>query len=69
MTVQTETSTPQTSLKHVINRIIASGQITRAERNWFLRATMTDMPFSIEELKQIRSVFDRLQMGLLKVVD
>ncbi|MBE9179886.1 hypothetical protein IQ268_15045 [Oculatella sp. LEGE 06141] len=69
MSIETATHPSQTTLMQVINRILISGQITRAEQNWFLRATLNDISLSIDELKQIRFVFDRLQMGLLKVVD
>ena len=56
-------------LDQVINRIFASGRITKADENTFLWATLADEPLSREEMHQVRRVLERLQMGLIKVVD
>lgn len=53
----------------VIQRILASGKITAADRIWFLQAMASDIPLNSQEMSQIKQVFDRLKMGLLKVVD
>lgn len=53
----------------IINRILTSGKITAADRAWFLQATVADHPLNSQELAQVRQIFDRLRMGLLKVVD
>lgn len=58
-----------TAISQVINRVLASGRITRADESVFLRAMVNDHPLNPEEMNQINHVFDRLQMGLLKVVD
>lgn len=59
----------QTSVEQVINRIFASGKITRSDENYFSRVLMTERSLSEGELAQVNSVRQRLQMGLLKVVD
>jgi hypothetical protein len=65
----TATYQHQTSPEQIIHRILASGQITAADRAWFHRATLSDTTLNQQQLIQVRQVFDRLQMGLLKVVD
>lgn len=60
---------PQDTPTQVVNRVLASGKITTAERYWFLQATLADDPLNWEEWEQVREIFDRLQMGLIKVVD
>ncbi|MBW4521233.1 MAG: hypothetical protein KME16_16230 [Scytolyngbya sp. HA4215-MV1] len=62
-------SRSSTSIKQVIRRIFESGKITRSDENYFLRVMTSDRSLNSEELKQITCVFDRLQMGLLKVID
>lgn len=66
-----ETTSPQPSLnpEPIISRILASGKITEADRAWFLKASVSDIALSPQELAQVRQVVDRLRMGLLKVVD
>jgi hypothetical protein len=59
----------QTSVEQVTNRIFASGKITRSDENYFSRVLLTERSLSDGELEQVSSVFQRLQMGLLKVVD
>ncbi|MGI0489596.1 hypothetical protein ACN4EK_29620 [Pantanalinema rosaneae CENA516] len=58
-----------TGISQVINRVLASGRITRADETVFLKAMVNEHPLNREEMDQINHVFDRLQMGLLKVVD
>ncbi|MBF2003841.1 MAG: hypothetical protein IGS38_24350 [Synechococcales cyanobacterium M58_A2018_015] len=53
----------------VVQQILTSGKITAAERLWFHALTRSDISLTGAELAQIRLVFDRLQMGLIKVVD
>lgn len=55
--------------EEVIQRILASGKITAADRTWFLNAMASDLPLTSTEMRQINQVFERLRMGLLKVVD
>jgi hypothetical protein len=55
--------------EHVINRIISSGKITSADRACLLQAAVSETPLSAELANHVTGVFERLQMGLLKVVD
>lgn len=57
------------TIGQVIERIYRSGKITRHDEWHFLRAMVAEEPLSREEQTQVRDVFDRLQMGLLQVVD
>ena len=59
----------RTTIQQVIGRIFESGKITRSDENYFLRVMASDRSLNPEELRQITSIFDRLQMGLLKVID
>ncbi|MGJ3247200.1 MAG: hypothetical protein ACFE0I_14150 [Elainellaceae cyanobacterium] len=56
-------------LGEAIHRIFDTGKITREDKNVLLRATASNYSLTVDELHQVRRVFDRLQMGLLKVVD
>jgi hypothetical protein len=60
---------PGLTLQQVIDRILSSGRITSAERIWFHQIIMTDLVIDSETMGQIRRVFERLQMGLIKIID
>jgi hypothetical protein len=55
--------------EHVMRRIVASGKITAADRACLLQAATGEAPLSSDLGEQVARLFDRLQMGLLKVVD
>lgn len=67
--MQTLGTIPQTSIAQVLDRIFASGKITRSDENYLLRATLSNHTLNEVELRQINRVLNHLQMGLLKVVD
>jgi hypothetical protein len=58
-----------TTLEQATHRILPSGQITAVDRSCLLQATLIDAPMHPDQADRIRQVFDRLQMGLLKIVD
>jgi hypothetical protein len=60
----------QVTIAQVVEHILASGRITRTDQN-SLRCAFSsqEIPPSTEEMRQIKGIFNRLQMGLLKVVD
>ena len=53
----------------VIQHVLTSGRITSVERVWFLNATLSGILLQPDEIEQIHQLFDRLRMGLIKVVD
>lgn len=55
------------TLRQVVKRILQSGKITHADEKFFLRAMVAEEPLTTEEIEQVSTVLDRLQMGLLKV--
>ena len=57
------------SIMQVIDRILNSGKITRADEFCFFKAMVAEQPLNPEEQMQVQRVFARLQMGLLQVVD
>jgi hypothetical protein len=57
------------SLEQVIKRVLGTGKITRNDEVFFQKATLSETPLDDEEMDQVTQVYDRLQMGLLKVVD
>lgn len=59
----------QVSPEHVMHRIVASGRITTVDRDCLLQAALDETPLSAELTDHMTRLFDRLQMGLLKVVD
>lgn len=62
-------STLPISISQVVNRVLGSGKITRADERVFQLAILAAVPLSANECSQVTQVYDRLQMGLLKVVD
>lgn len=58
-----------TSISHVVNRILGSGKITREDEYVFQVAMVAEAPLNAQELSQVSDIYNRLQMGLLKVVD
>lgn len=57
------------TLHNVVQKILSSGKITAAERLWFHQILLTDVTLDAEMMNKVRQVFDRLRMGLIKVVD
>lgn len=65
----TDLDITELSLQQVMERVLTSGQITSAQRIWFHQLIMADLTLAPETLLQVRRVFDRLKMGLIKVAD
>lgn len=61
--------TSKSTLQNVVQKILNSGKITAAERLWFHRMVSADITLDAEMMGKVRLVFDRLKMGLIKVVD
>lgn len=59
----------RSSLKQVVQGILTSGKITATERLLFHRLVLTEVTLDAEMMTKVRQVFDRLKMGLIKVVD
>lgn len=57
------------SPEHVIRRIVASGRITAVDRDCLLQAALGEAPLNAELTDHMTRMFDRLRMGLLKIVD
>ena len=57
-------------IAQVAERVLASGKITAKDQSWFFKAALSlENPLSPSEQSKVEQVFDRLQMGLLRVVD
>jgi hypothetical protein len=65
----TDSVTPELSLQQVVQQVLHSGRITQAERLSFHHLLMTDLTLDAEMMVKVRQIFDRLKMGLIKVVD
>ena len=59
----------QVSPEYVMHRIVASGRITAVDRDCLLQSALGETPLSAEQSDHMTRLFDRLRMGLLKVVD
>lgn len=60
----------QPPIAQVAERVLSSGKITATDQSWFMKAALSlEDPLSPLEQSKVRQVFDRLQMGLLRVVD
>lgn len=66
---------PATNIRSAINigqimrKVIVSGKITRADELVFLRAMVAEDPLTPEDLTTLRQVMQRMDMGLIKVVE
>ena len=60
----------QLPIAQVAESVLASGKITATDQSCFLQAALSsEDPLSPLDQTKIRQVFDRLQMGLLRVVN
>ncbi|MGF1495653.1 MAG: hypothetical protein ACFB8W_02345 [Elainellaceae cyanobacterium] len=62
-------NTSRDTLQSVSDRIFATGRITRSDKDWLLKAALSNSELSSAEMEAVRRIFDRLQMGLVKVAD
>lgn len=66
---------PATNIRSAINigqimrQVIVSGKITRSDELVFLKAMVAEDPLTPEDLTTLRQVMQRLDMGLIKVVE
>ena len=56
-------------LRETAERIIATGRITRVDEKLLFQIATSNHALPEEETALIKLVFDRLQMGMLKVLD
>ena len=57
------------AIQELVDRILASRRISRADQNRFMSALLEKRSLNEEDQLQITRVFDGLQMGLIRVVD
>ncbi|MDY6938092.1 MAG: hypothetical protein SWY16_10540 [Cyanobacteriota bacterium] len=57
------------SLTPIVQKILASGQITFADREALAAAARSEDPIAVKEQVEIRKVFELLQKGFLQVLD
>ena len=57
------------SLTPIVQKILASGQITLADQQALAAAARSENPLAMDEQVEIRKVFELLQRGSLQVVD
>ncbi len=69
MNTQISGNLPKNTIRQIVEKIFTSGAITRADQKSLRQAMFADHQLSSEDADQIKRVFDRLQMGLLKIVD
>lgn len=56
-------------LQQIVQRVLASGRITATERLRLHQIILTDLTLDPEMMLKVRQVFERVQMGLIKVED
>jgi hypothetical protein len=56
-------------LSRVIQRVLATGKITHADEKFFLRALATEQPLTMDELDLVCNILNRMDLGLVRVVD
>jgi len=57
------------TISQMVERIVASGQITRRENLVLTSALLSDDKISEEDRHQINRIFDYIQIGRLKFID
>jgi hypothetical protein len=60
---------PTISISLMVDRILASGRLTRRDHLVLTSAILSDNKINEEERHQINRIFDYLQIGRLKFVD
>jgi hypothetical protein len=69
MNAQTRCTLSQLTSNQIFETILNTGRITRDHQKALLRMLCWENPITPEDQKQIKQVFHRLDMGLLKVSD
>ncbi|MEB3295240.1 MAG: hypothetical protein VKJ24_18965 [Synechococcales bacterium] len=62
-------SSAQQPLATVIDRIFTTGQITVTDRNYLLLMTLQTTPLGMTDRVKIDRLFQRLQQGLVRVIN
>jgi hypothetical protein len=57
------------TISQMVDRIVASGNITRREHLFVTSALLSDDKISEEDRHQINRIFDYIQIGRLKFID
>jgi hypothetical protein len=69
MALYTQSQDLSQELDHLVHGVLSSGRITTQDKQRFLDLLVSGTTLDSQQLAQVRQVSDRLQMGLLKVVD
>ncbi|GEM_PF-640017 len=56
-------------IKETVERILASRRITRTDQQLLMAALLSKNSLSLEDQVQVNRIFDRLRIGLIRVVD
>lgn len=67
--MQAQATLPKLSVETIVERILEFRQITRIDQRLLMAALLSKDSFNENEHSQINLVFDRLQRGLIRVVD
>ncbi|WP_088891592.1 hypothetical protein [Leptolyngbya ohadii] len=67
--VNSSVSSHSISAQQRIEHILRSGRITASDRYWLHQVSTSDSMLSDSEIAQLRSIHDRLRMGLIHVID
>ncbi len=59
----------QSPIGQIVQRVLASGRLTREDEQVFLQVVSNSPMLSHQEIDLVIDVLDRLHMGLLKVTD
>ncbi len=58
-----------TDIQRIVNKIYATGQITRADQQGLTALIFSDQILGLKECQQISEIINRLNNGWLKVID
>lgn len=56
-------------MENNIERIFASGKITRQDQNWLCEVMLSEIPLSFEQNQKVRKLHDFVRMGFVKIMD
>lgn len=67
--MQAQAYLPTIAIEKIVERILAFRQITRLDQHLLMSARVTKDSINEKDMTQIKLVSDRLQRGLVRVVD
>ncbi|MBV6627281.1 MAG: hypothetical protein KI793_30805 [Rivularia sp. (in: Bacteria)] len=56
-------------MENVIERIFATGAITRYDQNWLCEVMLSNKALNNEENRKVRKLHEHVRMGFVRIID